>query len=229
MDRPGVQFERAATLALLFVCVVHAMAWAGERPAIASARVYVEHSRIVTDLDCARLFSEQIIGTVESGLPAVVELLYKLTDDEDKDVRRGVHTYRLHYDVWDDVYALERGGASETFSSFIELRSAVERMRAVPIVPVDDIEPGGVYAIELSIAVHPLRGGEQKRIVGWVDENVRGTSDGSWHEQLLNVNGLIHRFFSRDRDDSNRSEWFRTIMFTPASLPLARADEGDSR
>lgn len=219
--------RRVLVLALLSACaaLLPSFALAGERPAIGSVRIYVDHSRIVTDLDCSHLFSEQVIGTVESGLPAVVELLYRLTDEDDEDVHRGVHAFRLRYDVWDDVYSLERGDTATEFESFSALRGAVERLRRVPIVPLGEVRPGGVYAIEFSIAVHPLRGGEQKKIVGWVDETVRAESEGSWRENLLNVNDLIHRFFSRDRDTSNRSEWYQSILFTPASLPLAR-DEG---
>jgi hypothetical protein len=216
-------------LTLLWVCtaLVPAAARAGERPVIASARVYVAHSRIVSDLHCTRLFSEQIVGTVESGLPAVVELLYRVANRDDDDVHRGALVLRLQYDVWDDIYALDRGDTSLSFTSFTAMRNAVERMRRVPIVAIGDVEPGGVYSIEFSVAVHPLRGGEQKRIVGWVDETVRGKNDGSWREQILNVNDLIHRFFRRDRESTNRSDWFRTIMFTPATLPLGRDADGN--
>lgn len=201
------------------------VALAAERPEVTGARLYVSHQRIVSDLDCAHLFSEQIVGTVESGLPAVVELAWRLVDDDGDDVRRGVQAFGLRYDVWDDVYSLERGDTTFAFTSFDALRGAVEHLQRVPVVAVHDIRAGGVYAVEFAVAVHPLRGSEQQRIVGWVDDTVRG-SDASWREQLLNVNDLIHRFFSRDRDASNQSDWFRSILFTPASLPSERRDQG---
>lgn len=226
MDRPLHTRRHRVAIVALVACAMLAPAFAraGNRPAIANARVYVAQSRIVTDLECAHLFSEQIVGTVESGLPAVVELAYRLLDKDRDDIRRGLHTFRLRYDVWDDEYSLERGDSTVVFPSFAALRGAVEKLRRVPIVNVHDIEAGGVYSIELSIAVHALRGGEQREIVGWVDDTVRGSSDGSWREQLLNVNGLIHRFFSRDQGPANQSEWFQSIMFTPASLSPDRSD-----
>jgi len=212
----------AAALALATVLLAPMGAAAGGRPAVTGARMYVSHSRIVSDVDCTDLFSEQIVGTVESGLPAVVELLYRIVDQKDDTVHRGVHTCRLRYDVWDDVYTLDRGDSSTTFKSFDAMRGAVEHPHALPIVGVRDVKPGGIYAIEFSVSVQPLRGGDEQTIVGWVDDTVRGQSDGSWHEQMLNVNDLIHRFFSRDSDSTHRGAWFRSIFFTPASLPLAR-------
>jgi hypothetical protein len=158
----------------------------------------------------------------------VVELAYRLSHQGEGDVGRGVFVLRLHYDVWDDVYSLERGDTTRTFDSFATLRRAVEQLRRVPIVAVDRLQPAGVYRITLSVAVHPLRGGAEREIVGWVDDTVRN-SEGAWHEQLLNVNGLIHRFFARDRSDDNRSEWFESILFTPASLPLENRTAGGQR
>lgn len=222
--------RRIAVAAALILCAAFTeSARADERPAIAGVRVYVAGNVIVTEVRCVHLFTEQVIGTVESGLPAVVELAYRLLDKKHNDVHRGVHSFRLGYDVWDDVYSFERGDSTAQFASFDELRRAVEQLRRVPIVGIHDVQAAGVYSIELSVAVHPLRGGEQGEIVGWVDETVRASSDGSWREQLLNVNGLIHRFFSRDQAPSNQSDWFETILFTPASLPLDRTGGGGER
>lgn len=217
----GLRWRAVAFLLPAFVAFLSTPAVAG-KPVVSSARPYVARSNIVTDLTCRDLFSEQVTGTVESGLPAVVELLYRLVDREDEQIHRGVHTYQLQYDVWEDVYTLDAGDSASTFTSFASMQRAVEHLSRVAIVPIDAVEPGGVYAVELSISVQPLRGGDEQKIVGWVNETVRGTSDDSWHEQLLNVNDLIHRFFSRNRDSSDRSDWFRGIWFTPASLPLAR-------
>ena len=61
----------------------------GDRPAILRADVFVSGGLIVSDLTSDNLFSDQVIGTVESGLPAVVELLYSLVTRENKAVSGG--------------------------------------------------------------------------------------------------------------------------------------------
>jgi hypothetical protein len=191
---------------------------ADERPVINDASVYVRGGVVHCDLRCGNLFTERVVGTVESGLPAVVELLYTMHNADGKRVRRGLHSYELVYDVWDDVYSLDRGDTLMTFDGFDALRAAMERLQSVAVAPVADLDPQASYTVDFSIAVHPLRGAEEEQIVGWVDEQVLGQSSRSWHERVLNVGDLIHGIFSRDQDHSVRSEWYRTAAFTPSTL-----------
>jgi len=72
--------------------------------------------------------------------------------------------------------------------------------------------------VEISVAVHPLRDSDREQIVGWVDETVRRNGDDGWREQMLNINGLIHQFFGRERKNLNQSDWFRSMSFKPNVL-----------
>jgi len=191
---------------------------ANERPVIGGASVYVRGGVVHCDLRCDNLFTERIVGTVQSGLPAVVELLYTMHDARDKRVRRGLHSYELVYDVWDDAYTLNRGDTLVVFGGFDALRAAMERLQGVAVAPVADLEADQRYTVDFSIAVYPLRGTEEEQIVGWVDEQVLGQSSRAWHERVLNVGDLIHGLFSRDSDRSVRSDWYRTAAFTPSTL-----------
>jgi hypothetical protein len=199
---------------------------AGERPEVSGADVYVAGGIIMSDLRCGGLFSEEIIGTVQSGLPAVVELLYVVTNRDDKTVKRGIHSYELYYDVWEDVYSIGRSDSSSCYSSFEAMSGAVEALRGVSIIRLQRLDTGAEYSISFSIAVHPLRGTEREKLEGWVGDTVGGRESGAWHEQVLNLNELIKRFFSRGKETSKRSEWFRTGFFSPRDLPGTKRDTG---
>jgi hypothetical protein len=199
---------------------------AGDRPEVSSADVYVAGGTIMSDLHCGGLFSEEIVGTVQSGLPAVVELLYVVTSRADETVKRGIHSYELRYDVWEDVYTVGRSDSSSSYSSFEAMSGAVEALRGVSIIPLTRLDARAEYSISFSIAVHPLRGMEKEKLEGWVGETVGGRESGAWHEQVLNLNELIKRFFSRGKETSKRSEWFRTGFFSPRDLPGATRDTG---
>ena len=80
--------------------------------------------------------------------------------------------------------------------------------------------------MSFSIAVHPLRGTEKEKLEGWVGEAVAGRESGAWHEQVLNLNELIKRFFSRGKETSKHSDWFHTGLFSPADLPGAPRETG---
>jgi len=214
--------KRAVIILVLVLVLSYSTAVAGDKgngPVVLRADLYVSDGLIVSDLTINHLFTDQVIGTVESGLPAVVELIYTLVTRENKTVNRGLHAFELRYDVWEDFYSIEGGDSTRRFSSFEGMADAIEHLRKVAIVPVSIVKPDIEYAVEFSIAVHPLRGRED-RIVGWVGENVRSGNQETWREQVLNLNELIEHFFASGKGAPGQSEWHRTGFFNPWHLPV---------
>jgi hypothetical protein len=201
-------------------------AGAGERPYVSGVTVHVADERLVFDVSCGGLFSEQIAGTVKSGLPAVVELLFSLEEDGGNTVANGLISYELQYDVWDDVYYIRAGDSVESFDTFDGFKNAIEHIGAVPVAPVGRIDRSRAHTVHVTVAVHPLSGSDRRRIAGFVEEAVGARSHDSWREQVLNINDLIGWFFSRDKGTSNRSDVFETSAFTLDSLPGAGHSPG---
>ena len=200
---------------------------ADERPVVSGVSVYVADGWIVCDVSCGGLFSEEIVGTVKSGLPAVVELLYSIEEREGGTVSNGIHSYELRYDVWDDIFFLQAGDSSEFFDTFDGMKNAIENLQAVTVCPVARVDRHRRYTVRATVAVHPLSGSDKRRIAGFVEETVGARSHDSWREQVLNINDLIGWFFARDKGTSNRSEMFETSSFSIDSLPGAsRPPEG---
>lgn len=195
---------------------------ADERPVVSDASPYVAGGRIVCDVSCGGLFSDRIVGTVKSGLPAVVELLYSIETRDGDVIGNGIHSFELRYDVWEDVYSVAAGDSIRAFDSFDEMGTAIDNVHGAPIVPVNMIDPSLEYVVLLTVAVHPLAGTEKHRLEGFVEKSVGARSHGSWREQALNINELISRFFSRDKGVSNRSDVYRTGFFAPRELPGAK-------
>jgi hypothetical protein len=212
--------------ALVIFMMIAVSAAAEERPIIADAEVYVSGDRIVCDVRCDGLLSERIAGTVQSGLPAVIELLYSVEARDGKAVSNGIHSYELLYDVWDDIYSIRSGDSTVTFEDFDAMGRSIERLQRVPLVSVAAADTSREYSVSLTVAVHPLRGSETRRVEGLVSDAVGARSHDSWREQVLNINDLISRFFSRDKGTSNRSDVYRTQYFAPRSLPGAGGSSG---
>ena len=204
-------------LALWIICMAAVCVAGNERPAIVDIDLHAEGGYLVADLTSRGLFSERITGTVQSGLPAVVELFYHLVGPGGSSLEAGVRSYSLEYDVWDDVYSVSGPDSTVMLPSLEAMRSIIEHMKSISLVPVEKMAPGRTYLVQMSIAVSPLQGTEREEMEGWVKQNVesRGTS---WHEQMLNINELIERFFSGADDSGMRSEWFKSKSFEPRSL-----------
>jgi len=195
------------------------------RPAIVRVEIYINSEKLSCDVTSKGLFSEKIIGTVQSGLPAVIELFYQMMAGSEGTVLRGVHSYSLGYDVWDDVYSISAEDSVEHFTTLDAMRLAIENLRNVPIVPMNEIAAELEYSISMSLAVSPLQGSDKRKIEGWVSDNMRSDQDKTRREQVLNLNDLINHFFTREDIPANRSEWFETLIFTPAELRMRPREE----
>lgn len=213
--------------ALFILCVLVISTWgtsvfaadAEQFPAILAVHLYISNDMVTGDIKSAGLFSERIAGTIQSGLPAVVEFFYSLEARDRGSIQKGVLSYELTYDVWDDYYSVAGADTAHTYPTYDAMTRAVQNLRYIALVPLHNMDSNGEYSFRLGVAVNPLRGSDRKKIAGWVGENVRGNdaSNESWREQVLNLNDLIQHFFAK-RKDTSRSEWFQTNFFKPGAL-----------
>jgi hypothetical protein len=193
---------------------------AGEaRPAIVRVRLSIDGGYVAGDVTTAGLFSERIVGTVQSGLPAVVDLFFDLAALGGGTIREDVRSFTLRYDVWGDTYSIEGPDTTLSFATFAGMQRAIEHVRGVRLAPFGAFDPGRSYRLRMSVMISPLRGVDRDKIAGWVSENMRSSEDDSWREQVLNLNDLISHFFSRERGDVNRSGWYESAFFKPGGLP----------
>ncbi len=213
-------------LALAAWLLVAVAAYAGEeRPTIVEVELHIDDGYLEADITARGLFSERITGTVQSGLPAVVEFFYHLMEPGGSPVEGGVRSYSLKYDVWDDVYSITGQDSTIFLPSLEAMRSVIQHMKSISLVPVEKMVPERSYFVQVSVAVNPLQGTDKGEMTGWVRQHVE-SSETSWHEQVLNVNELIERFFSSDDDSPMRSKWFRSAVFRPYLLPAGSEGEG---
>ncbi len=190
----------------------------GARPAIARIRLSIEGGRLAADVATTGLFSERIVGTVRSGLPAVVDLFCIISTPGGGTARENVHSFTLRYDVWEDTYSIKGPDTTVAFTTFAAMRGAIEHMRGVRLDPSGALDPARSYRLRMSVMISPLRGVDRDRIAGWVSENMRSSEDASRREQVLNLNDLISHFFSRERGGVNRSGWYESAFFKPGAL-----------
>ena len=189
------------------------------RPAIVGVQLYVLDGTLAGSIQSDGLFSDRIAGTVQSGLPAVVELFYSLETPDNRSIKRDLRSFELRYDVWDNLYSLVGSDTVVFHSSFESLSRAVQHLRKIRLFPMHGISLEKDYAIRFGISVNPLQGSDRGKISGWLDSNVRGSTDESWREQVLNLNDLIQHFFSRRKAGAQQSDWYRTEFFKPGALP----------
>lgn len=188
------------------------------RPAIVSVRLAVEDGYVTGDVASSGLFSERITGTVQSGLPAVVDFFYYFSTLDGGTATENVLSFSLSYDVWEDIYSIEAPDTTLTFPTFAGMQQSIQELRHLKLVSLDSLDPDRSYRVHMSIMINPLRGADREEIAGWVSENMRTSEDDSWHGQVLNLNELISHFFFRERGVVNQSSWYKSAFVRPDSL-----------
>jgi hypothetical protein len=189
------------------------------RPAVVRLELYTQNGDLKADITAQGLFSERIVGTVQSGLPAVVEVFHILVESGGTAVEKGVHSYSLEYDIWDDVYSVAGQDTTVLLPSLEAMRAAIEEMTGLTFARLARMRTGRSYYVQVSIAVSPLQAGDRSSMTGWISENVRSTGETPWHEHVLDVNNLITHFFSREEGPEQATEWFRSQPFRRELLP----------
>ena len=187
-------------------------------PAIVRVQLAVEDGYITGDVTSSGLFSERITGTVQSGLPAVVDLFYYLSTPEGGTAADNVLSFSLHYDVWEDVYSIDGPDSIVAYPTFAEMQRAIQELDNLKLVSLDSLDPDRSYRVHMSVVVNPLRGADREEIAGWVSENMRSSEDDAWHGQVLNLNELISHFLSRERGVVNQSSWYKSEFVKLDSL-----------
>ena len=215
--------KSAVTAAILTVALVMG-GWSPSvcaeepRPTIVSVRLAVEDGYITGDVTSSGLFSERITGTVQSGLPAVMDVFYYFSTLDGGTLAENVLSFSLSYDVWEDVYSMEASDTTMTFPTFDGMQQAIQELQHLTLVSLDSLDTSRSYRVHMSIMINPLRGADREQIAGWVSENMRTSEDDSWHGQVLNLNELISHFFSRERGVVNRSSWYKSAFVRTDSL-----------
>ncbi len=207
---------------VLQACICSSPTRGGERPSVREVRLYNPGGRLAVEIEIEGIFSPRILGTVRSGLPAVVELFYHISQVEGKNTASGIRSFSLNYDVWEDVYSLAGEDTTFCFNSLEGLRRAAENLRIDSLLTAGRYSLKDSYRLKVGISVNPLRGTDKRKIDSWVRENVRSGEEGSWREHVLNLNELISHFFSSSDNDSGKSEWYSVPPFKPEQLPEIR-------
>lgn|GEM_PF-2048217 len=218
----GIRVIRTAVLAAVFVFSFLASLEFGQvafarRPRVTGIDLFVKGGFLRGTLHVANVFTDEVQGTLESGLPAVIDLSLHLRETRGQKSHNLTRRITLTHDVWTNVYTLARGDTVLTFPSFDALRHSIERLESLPLARIARLDIDRQYVVELTVAVHPLAGSDDD-LTGWVDEKVLGQSSRGWRERVLNVGDLVHQFFSHDSDSAFLSATYRTPPFVPATL-----------
>ncbi|MBT4496970.1 MAG: DUF4390 domain-containing protein [Gemmatimonadetes bacterium] len=184
--------------------------------------VWIE-DRLVVSAQCKNLFSRKSISTLQSGLPAVVQIDIGLLEaeraktlfsDEKGNFRtvRTVHIARsITYNIWDERYAIREGDDTAIYGDFATAEREVGRLGEEWLAEAAQLEPEATYAVRIRAQIIPISAEQGDKIADWLrnphkmGEELADDSGESGFQ--LNVSRLISSFWEKGKKARNRSAW----------------------
>jgi hypothetical protein len=160
---------RACAAALLLVLA--GTAWALD---VRVSTPRVRGALLVVNTRLDNLIDDRVRNSLERGMPATLELHPELWRrrtawfDRLEDAGQ-VYAVRVHYEVWDGAWRVERpGAAGERFTSVDSVASYLERPWAVALTPVSNLRPGSTYYGVVNVTLRPVSAEDVSEVEGWL-------------------------------------------------------------
>ena len=186
-------------------------------PVVRRVDVTARAGVLSADVRLDGVFTDDIVATLDSGLPVRLDVLVRLEDTRGRGgpaVRRRV---TLTHDVWNDTWAIVRGDTTMTFASFDALRRATRTLRDVPLVRLRRLNPAREYVARVAVRVIPP-GEDADDPLDALDVTAGDDESGGWRERMLDLGALLQRVLGRSDAARRVSPWRRSAAFRPDTL-----------
>jgi len=178
--------------------------------------------QIVLSAQFRNLFSKRIVGTIQSGLPSIIQIEIKLSDSANRSLVRKRISRKLSYDIWEEKYTLTNPDTSLTFKDFEAVKSGSSRIDSLTLLKREALRDGQAYRVQMRVGIVPITQRQAEKVTDWLrdpnqtDEYVPSDERSSGFQ--LNLNKLVSFFVSSHKPSGFESRWFSSKSFTLQDL-----------
>ena len=151
---------RAGILCQLWIglglCLMAVAARAEDVPRIVSVEPGRSGELVVCRLVSVGLPGERISLSMRSGLVSSIELYLDLMDEGKKVVAGNRVSYRLAFDLWEEVYSLEEGGREHRFSDLDGLVQFLADLPRLPVAPLSTLTADGRFRVRAGLLIYGI-------------------------------------------------------------------------
>jgi hypothetical protein len=173
-----------------------------------------DQENLVVDFIIEDLITKEIIQGLRKGMTAALEYHIQIRKERGGWVDQVVHEryvrMKIGYDPWEKRYALFYRDPNPTFLSEDRMKFRCSQLTAIPLIPIEKLEPQSRYIIAIQITLVPMSVENYQDIKRWLSGEVRdlhpkdissgkspGKKAGDWFVGLiLNLSGFGDRILS---------------------------------
>ncbi len=180
------------------------------------------NGQLVISAEFKNLFSRRIVGTIQSGLPSIIQIEIKVVDSTNHSLVRKRLSRTLSYDLWEERYTLKFQDTTLTFIEFAALKAGSNNLKQLRLLIPQALEPGQRYQITLRVGIVPITSRQAEKVTDWLlnpnqtDEYIASDERASGFQ--LNLNKLVSFFATNRKRSIFTSRWFSSENFTLSDL-----------
>ncbi len=157
--------------------------------------------------------------SMEGGLPSSIDFRLLLLDDKQRALSTKEFTFRVAFDLWEEVFRVDGPTSADRFATLDEVRSYFGAVGPLPVAPWNILERGVPYTIEVEMVRHTIAPAQAARLGEWIAGDRSGvTGDPDEREVSFGLGRMIRFFFNRERHDGKDVRVARSDPFRPEEV-----------
>lgn len=182
------------TLAVILFGTPRPCPASSEGPTIVSIRPYRVGGRLVCRVETADLPGTRAISSMQGGLPSAVDLVLDLMDERDKPLARREITFRLAFDLWEEIFRVNDGESENRFDDATGVEEYLALLENLDLASYYDLHSGETYRIRVGLFCHVIAPAQKNRISKWIAGEANGTSRDTDEREISFGMGSLIRF-----------------------------------
>jgi len=207
---------RAKTIAILFLLMTRSAVFA-QKPQVQSVSPIKIGDRIGITCNLNDLFAPKIVGTIKSGLPALLNFDMRLHEEAGKEIWRGEQSWKILYDLWTEKYRLRTNAEEKFFDSFSGLEEFCRRFQSGSLLSQTYFQRDKKYRVRVQVIVIPINSRQKEQLRDILEASESGQESNPTESRRnsfsVNISQLISFFMSSKSLPEGASEWSESAAF----------------
>jgi hypothetical protein len=212
---------RAKTLTILFLLMARSAVFA-QKPQVQSVSPVKIGDCIGITCSLNDLFAPKIVGTIKSGLPALLNFDMRLHEEAGREVWRGDQSWKILYDLWTEKYRLRTSGEEKFFDNFSGLEEFCRRFQSGPLLSQAYLQRDKKYRVRVQVIVIPISSRQKEQLRDILEASESGQESNPAESRRnsfsVNISQLISFFMSGKSQPDGASEWGESAAFRVAEI-----------
>ncbi len=182
----------------------------------------LNHGYLTVSAVFQNLFSPKIVGTIQSGLPSIVEIEIKLLREGKKSILHKHMSRSISYNIWEERYAIQSEDTTEFCNELEKAKYLTSRLNGFALIKSSLLDPAAHYLIQIRVGIIPISSSQGARITDWLlnpnqtEEDLASEDRASGFK--FNLSNLISFFIDGKKHSRYISDWHSSKPFRLTEL-----------